>query len=93
MEVGAKLVGIVKTNTKGFCKETTEKLTKYWSQGYYLVLGSNTIVTGGRPLIAIGYTYNSHKVLYFIVIDNTGNKQKVITYLSKDREIGRASYR
>ena len=30
MEVGAKLIGMVKTNTKGFCKKTTEKLTKDW---------------------------------------------------------------
>ena len=28
MEVGAELIGMVKTNTKGFCKETIEKLTK-----------------------------------------------------------------
>ena len=28
MEVGAKLIGIVKTNTRRFCKETIEKLTK-----------------------------------------------------------------
>ena len=28
MEVGYKLVGTVNTNTKGFCKETIEKLTK-----------------------------------------------------------------
>ena len=29
MEVGSKLIGTVKTNAKGFCKETIEKLTKY----------------------------------------------------------------
>ena len=28
MELGAELIGMVKTNTKGFCKETIEKLTK-----------------------------------------------------------------
>ena len=28
MEVGAKLIGMVKTNTKGFCKEVVENLTK-----------------------------------------------------------------
>ena len=27
MELGAELIGMVKTNTKGFCKETLEKLT------------------------------------------------------------------
>ena len=30
MELGAELIGMVKTNTKGFCKKTIEKLTKYW---------------------------------------------------------------
>ena len=33
MEIGAELIGMVKTNTKGFCKDTIEKLTKYWSGG------------------------------------------------------------
>ena len=33
MEVGAELVGMAKTNTKGFCKETIDKLTKYWHGG------------------------------------------------------------
>ena len=27
MKVGAKLIGMVKKNTKGFCKETIENLT------------------------------------------------------------------
>ena len=30
MEMGAELIGMVKTNTKGFCKATIEKLTKDW---------------------------------------------------------------
>ena len=30
MEVGAEFIGMVKTNTKGFCKETIENLIKYW---------------------------------------------------------------
>ena len=33
MEVGAKLIGTVKTNTKGFYKDTIEKLTKDWPGG------------------------------------------------------------
>ena len=54
MELGAELIGMVKTNTKGFCKETNEKLTKDWPGGSYLVLRSKPMVPGGRPLIAIG---------------------------------------
>ena len=34
MEIGAELIGMAKTNTKGFCKETIEKLTKDWHEGY-----------------------------------------------------------
>ena len=30
MELGAELIGMVKTNTKEFCKETFENLTKDW---------------------------------------------------------------
>ena len=30
------------------------------------------MVTGGRPLISIGYKYNARKVLSFIVTDNAG---------------------
>ena len=37
---------------------------------------------GGRPLIAIGYKYNTRKVLSFIVTDNAGSKKTVIPYLS-----------
>ena len=48
MEVGAKFIGMVKTNTKGFCKETIEKLTKYWTRDYYLVLRSKPMVPKGQ---------------------------------------------
>ena len=41
------------------------------------------MVPGDRLLIAIGYKYNMRKVLYFIVIDNTGITQRGLTYLSK----------
>ena len=32
MEMGAEFIGMVKTNTKGFCKETIENLTKDWPE-------------------------------------------------------------
>ena len=34
---------------------------------------SKPVVPGDRPLIDIGYKYNAHKFLYFIVTDNTGS--------------------
>ena len=83
MELGAELIGMVKTNTKGFCKDTIEKLTKNWPGGSYLVLRSKPMVPGGRPLIAIGYKYNARKVLSFIFTDNAGITKTGIPYLSK----------
>ena len=83
MDVGADIIGMVKTNTKGLCKETIEKLTRYWPGGSYLVLRSNHMVPGGRPLISISYKYNARKVLYFIVTYNAGSTQAGLAYLSK----------
>ena len=74
---------MVNTNTKEFCKETIEKLTKNWPGGSYLVLRSKPMVTGGLLLIDIGYKYNARKVLYFIVTDNAGSTKTGIPYLSK----------
>ena len=83
MEVVAKLIGMVKTNTKGFCKETIEKLRKYLPGGSYLVLRSNHMVLGDRPLISIGYKYSPRKVLYYIFTDNAGSTKTGIPYLYK----------
>ena len=83
MEVGAELIGMMKTNTKGLCKETIEKLTRDWPGGSYLMLRSKPMVPGDRTLIAISYKYNLRKVLYFIVTDNAGIRKTGITYLSK----------
>ena len=54
MDDGAYLIGMVKTNTKGFCKETIEKFTKDYPVGSYLMLSIKPMVSGLRPLIAIG---------------------------------------
>ena len=70
MEVGAKFISMVKTNTKGLCKDTIDNITKYWRGGSYLVLRSKPMVPRDRPLIAISYNYNACKVLSFIVTDN-----------------------
>ena len=83
MEVGAELIDMVKTNTKGFCKETIDNLTKDLPGGSYLVLRSKHMVPGDRPLIAIVYEYNTRKVLSFIVTYNAGSTKTGIPYLSK----------
>ena len=41
------------------------------------------MVSGGRPLIDIGYKYNARKVLSFIVTENAGSTNTDIPYLSK----------
>ena len=55
MKVGAELIGMGKTNTKGFCKYNIDILTKDWRGGSYLVLKSRHMVPGDSTLIAIGY--------------------------------------
>ena len=45
MEVSDELIGMVKTNTKGLCKETTENLTKDWPRGSYVVIEEQVYVT------------------------------------------------
>ena len=83
MEVGADLIGMVKKNTKGFCKETIDKLTNYWPGSSYLVLRRKPMVPGGRPIIAIGYKYNTQKVISNIVTENAGITKADLPYLSK----------
>ena len=82
MEVGSNLIGMVKTKTKLFCKETNEKLTKYWTGCSYLMLRIKHMVPRVRSIISINYNYNVRKVLVFIVTDNTGITQAVVSYLS-----------
>ena len=73
MEIGVELIGMVKTNTKGFYKDTIEKFTRDWPGVSYLVLRRKTMVPGDRPLISIGYKYNARKIISFIVTDNSGS--------------------
>ena len=81
--MGAELIVMVKTNTKGFCKETIYKFTKDWPGGSYLVLRIKHMVPGDSLLIYIGYKYNVKKVLSFIITDNSGSTNTGIPYLSK----------
>ena len=81
MEVVAEFIFMVKTNTKVFCKDTIEKLSKDWPGGSYIVLKSKHMVPGERSLIAIGYKYNVRRVVSFIVTDNSGSTKTGIPYL------------
>ena len=60
-----------------------EGLTKDWHGGSYIVLSIKPIVPGEIPLRAIGYKYNSWKVLSFVDTLGLGSTTVGITYLSK----------
>ena len=72
MDIGSYIIGMVKTNTKGFYKETIDNLTKGFPGGSYLLLRRKPMVPEVRPLISIGCKYNTRKVLSFIVTYNIG---------------------
>ena len=80
--IGVDLIGMVQTNTKGFCKATIEGLTKDWPGGSYIVSRSKPMVPGERQLLAIGYNCNSWKVLSFVATAGAGSTTLGIPYLS-----------
>ena len=83
MGVVAKLIGMLKTNNKGFFKEIIENLTMDLPGDSYLVLRIKPMIPRGRPIIAICYKYNTHKFLSFIVTYNTGSTRAGLPYLYK----------
>ena len=66
ISVGVDLIVMVKTNTKGFFKATIEGSTKDRPGRSYVVLSSKPMAPVERPLIYIGYKYNTQKVLSFV---------------------------
>ena len=81
--VGVDFIGMVKNNTKGFCKSRIEGLTKYWPGRSYIVMKRKPMVPGERRLLGIGYKYNYRKVLSFVAAAGSGKTTLGITYLSK----------
>ena len=84
---GVNYCGPVKTSHKGFCLATLEKLMKDWPGGSYLVLKSTPRFPGESPLLAIGYKYNSRKVLGFIATEGAGSTEPGDPYLSRFPDI------
>ena len=80
---GVDYCGPVKTSHKGFCLSTLEKLMKDWPGESYLVLKSNPRFPGERPLLSIGYKYNSSKVIGFIATEGSGSTEPGDPYLSR----------
>ena len=72
MDVDDDFIGTMKTKTKGFCKDTTENMTNYWSRVSYLMLNIKTSVHGDRLIIVIRYKYASPKILHFFATYGAG---------------------
>ena len=87
MDAGVDYCGPAKTIHKDFCLATLENLTKYWPGGSYLVMESTTRFTGGRPLLATGYKYNSRKILRSIDTEGAGSNEPGDPYLSRFPDI------
>ena len=73
----------VKTSHKGFYLATLEKLMEYWPGGSYIVLKSTPRLTGKIPLLAIGYKYNSRKVIGSIATEGARSTEPGDPYLSR----------
>ena len=84
---GVNYCGEVKTIHKGFCLATLEKFMKDWPGGSYLVLKSTPRFTGETALLAIGYKYNSMKVLGLIATEGDGSTEPGDPYLSRFPDI------
>ena len=83
MELGAELIGMVKTKTKGFCKETIEKLTEDWPGGSYLVLRSSPMVPGAGRLLLLATSIMRGR-LYILLLRKMQGAQRLVLliYLS-----------
>ena len=81
IDVGTDTMGMVKTNTKVFCKETIEKLANYWQGGSYLVLRSNHVVPRVRPIIAIAYKYNTEGSIFYCYIQCLDHKFRYYLFI------------
>ena len=60
---------------------------KDWTVGSYLVMNGTPIVPSGRPLMSIGYKYNSRKALGFISTEGDGSTEPGYPYLSRFPDI------
>jgi predicted GTPase len=70
-ESGHEWIGVVKTSHSLFPKKALEDKLKTWLDGMNLTLEATT--SKGVRLIAVGYKYNSSKVLCFVATKNVGS--------------------
>jgi hypothetical protein len=86
-KAGHEFVGPVKTSHKNFPKVQLETLMKEWPGGMSFVLEGVTPPSApgeaGLQLLAIGYKYNSRKVLCFVCTKDAGPTTNGIAYQAK----------
>jgi hypothetical protein len=70
-KLGHEFCGPVKTSHSLFPKTQLEEKLKHWPGGTYLVMKATT--SAGVDLLAIGYKYNSTKVLTFVATRDAGS--------------------
>ena len=75
MAAGVDYSGPAKTSHKGFCIATLENLMKDCPGGSYIFMKITPRVTGYRPILNIGYKYNSRKALGFIATEGAGSTE------------------
>jgi hypothetical protein len=80
-EMGFEFGGPVKTNHKGFPKEDIEEKMKHWPSGSQLVMECTTPTA--VKLIAVGYKYNSKKVVCFVFTRNCGLTLPGVPYVAR----------
>ena len=72
---------------QGILFRYVRKLIKDWPGGSYLVLKSTPRFPCERPLLAIGYKYNSRKFLGFVATEGAGSTEPGGPYLSRFPDI------
>ena len=83
IHVGAEIIGVVKTTINIVKEYTTNKLTRYWPGGSYLILKNKFVVNKNSLPIDIGYKHKFWNVLSLIVTERSGSKIMVLPiYLS-----------
>jgi hypothetical protein len=85
--IGVRLGGIVKTSHSRYPKDYLETTMKDWPSGSHLVMeATNLIGSEEVELIAIGYKYNSRKVICFLCHKSIGRTTPGTPYKAKFRD-------
>ena len=79
-ELGVNFIGVVKNNSKRYCKTFLTQTMEKWPGGSHLLL--QTDIDGVR-LYALGYKYCKKKVMCFIFNEGAGHTEPGQPYIAK----------